>query len=147
MKQTLSTVIIILTFLLPTVSLGDVNGKGIFCLSSEEDPYDPIRRHLSEKENVYIFQNGMVEVFWINKRETTYVIERKSLGPILVGPDFIKWGYLKRDYNLNRKTLNLSVRGGTYNCEAGTDDYMIKKLEHLKDRLHQEDNSNNQNKI
>ena len=42
MKQILSTIVILLTLLLPTVSWGGVDGKGIFCKLSEEKDIDGV---------------------------------------------------------------------------------------------------------
>ena len=129
MKQTLSIIVVIFTLIFPSLSWGNVDGKGLICGTKEKLKYGYIYPSFYIFEFGYVFNNGIMEKDGIivttegmvQKYETTTSIIRWKIGDLIS--------------TLDRKSLVLQSRVGegelNHQCKVFTKEDLIEEVNKL----------------
>jgi hypothetical protein len=133
MKQFLSTIVILLTLIFPTVSWGSVDGKGVICGEKKEEEYGTFYPHY------FIFNKGKVrEKYLYSEGDFIKSYEYKKFTYETTSTE-IKWDDLiyggKVFYSLNRKDLSLTkkfpTKSTTDKCTVFSEKEIIEEVDRL----------------
>ena len=143
MKQSVSTIIILLTLLFPTVSWGGVDGKGVLCENKDETV------------DGYFFSDTLVTnyEFTLSSNEK-FEIKKNDNGEFVLKSNLIHWVVYPFIYTVDRKTLQLKMTDSNtlyqyfFDCEVYSKLEFFEKLEKIKNQYQSKyDDETKKNKI
>lgn len=115
MKQFLSTIVILLTLIFPTVSWGSVDGKGVICGEKKEWESGD-----TSYPSFFIFKREKVKINLIMSEGDLIKVFEMKTSPFEITPTEIKWEWVETSkyggvelyYSLNRKDLSFTTVNG-----------------------------------
>ena len=99
MKQTLSIIVILFCLIFPSLSWGNVVGKGLICFMSPIEDY-----------GWRFFENSVSMYGWRVRNDKFVFLELEQYPNYRTHSDKIFWGNDHINYSLNRKNLKLTVQ-------------------------------------